>query len=74
MKLTPIKFNTTTHKKTGNNNFQINKNCTMTSDIFFTGSWSESQRKINSDVQAIKNSQKFKSLTVIVSQSGLRNF
>ena len=67
MKLTPIKFNTTTYKKTSNNNCQINKNRTITSDMFFTGSWNESQRKINSDVQAIKNSQKFKSLTVIVS-------
>ena len=61
MKLTPIKFNTTTYKKTSNNNCQINKNRTITSDMFFTGSWNESQRKINSDVQAIKNSQKFKS-------------
>lgn len=74
MKLLPTKLSTVTHKEIKKiNTNKINKNHTVSSDVFFKGSRSETQKKINSDAHSIKNSQKFKLEMTFLRDDSLKN-
>ena len=74
MKIAPIKLSNATHRKIEKiNTNKINENYTLSFDVFFKGSGSETQKKIDSDVRAIKNSQKFKSEMATLRDNSLKN-